>query len=72
MLMQNCLIYKLIIDIHESYAKLFGSPLFKFYKNEVIPLALDFYSKIDKECLQLNMEALKGLAKGIVCKLSTN
>lgn len=56
---QSYILYKLAIDVHEFYAKLFGAPLFIFYQNEVLPLALEFYSVIDENCLNDILDVLK-------------
>ncbi len=41
------MLYKLAIDIHETYGKVFGYPLFAFYRTQVLPLAAAFYRKVD-------------------------
>lgn len=68
-LSQVCMLIKLSIDIHETYGKLFGSPPFKYYRNEVLPMALDFYNKINQSLLTSISETFRKVIKGISCNI---
>eukprot|EP00347_Sterkiella_histriomuscorum_P001763 403370775 len=49
------LTFKVVIDIMEIYYSIFDSPLYKKYRVKVIPLALEFYSRItDEELIKIN------------------
>jgi len=41
------MLYKLAIDINETYEKQLGSPLYKSYRQSLLPLAIKFYKNID-------------------------
>ena len=62
--LQDCLLYKLAIDVHEVYGKLFGRPLYRFYQREVLPLALGFYEKIDSRCLSNVLQYVRRAGAG--------
>ncbi len=57
--MKDFLLVKLAIDVHATYGKLFDYPLFRSYQSEVLPLALDFYRKIDPASLRDILADLK-------------
>ena len=62
------LIYKIAIDVYESYYKNFESPSFKIYQKEVIPLALKYYSILSANVIIKINDHIKNLIQKIPSK----
>ena len=43
------LIFKVVIDLLETYYKTYDGPLYKNYRKKLIPLAIELYGSIENE-----------------------
>ena len=68
--LQDYLLYKLVLDVHEAYAKLFGYPLYKLYRNKVIPLAVEYYTKIDSSSFKKVIRKFKRYTNCSSCNVN--
>ncbi len=67
---KNAMFFKLVVDILTCYYTCTGSPLFKEYKEEVIPLATAIYKSLPQNTIQWVYEKLIVFVTPSTAKLS--